>query len=105
MAQLDEGVVSAVINENFKTGAGLPSLVNNLAAINAQSHNKMLDSIREVAFGELVMQRAGLDVSEAVAAKKVSEADLGRSLGELGSAIAALQQIIKTAQSTPPPTP
>lgn len=101
---LNPDIVEAVIGENFKTGAGLPALVNNLLAVNAQAHNKMMDSIREVAFGELVMQRAGLDISEAVAGKKTAEADLSRSVTELNAAIAAIMQLMKGAQTTQPET-
>jgi hypothetical protein len=54
---------------------------------------------------EAIMPRAGVDVTEAVGAKKVAEADLARSVSELGTAVAALQQIVKTAQTTNPQTP
>lgn len=105
MAALDEGVVQSVINSNFKGHADLQTLVTGLAAVNAQSHNKFVDAIREFALGEMVMQRAGIDVEEAISVKKVAEADLSRAVSELGTAIAALQQIIKTAQTTIPVTP
>jgi hypothetical protein len=105
---LDESIVADVANSNFKVVAnaatvGLSQALS-LAAQDAVSHQRVINSIRESALAEALGQRAGIDVTEAVSSKKVAEADLARTVDELGTAIAALQQIIKGAQTTPPPT-
>jgi hypothetical protein len=106
---LNETIVEDVANSNFKvvanaTASGVAQ-AGSIAALNAASHQHALNLISAASITESVMQRAGIDISEATAEKKVSEADLARSVTEMGSAIAALQQIIKTALSTPPVTP
>ena len=109
MAELDPGVLAGVINANFKvisemTTAGLAQ-AGSLSAQNAVAHQHGLNLVQQSVLTEALMQRAGIDVSEGTATKKVAEADLSRSVSELGAAIAALQQIIKGAQTTPPVTP
>ena len=106
---LDETIVDDVANSNFKvvanaTASGVAQ-AGSLAALNAASHQQGLNQITSAFLAEAIMQRAGVDVAEAVGVKKVAESDLSRSVSELGTAIAALQQIIKTAQTTPPITP
>ena len=105
---LNADIVEDIANSNFKVVAGAAAVGLSqalaLAAQDAVSHQRAVNSIREVALGEMLGQRAGIDASEAVSTKKVAEADLARTIDELGSAIAALQQIIKGAQTTPPPT-
>ena len=105
---LDPSVVSSVVNANFKVLAetaqtGLAQ-AGALAAQDAVSHQRSMNMIRESYLMEGLGQRAGLDTAEAVATKKVAEADLSRTVSELGSAIAAIQQLLKGAQTTPPIT-
>lgn len=106
---LDESIVADVANSNFKVVANAiasgVAQAGSLQALNAASHQQGLNQISAAFLAEAIMPRAGIDISEAVGVKKVAEADLSRSVSELGSAIAALQQIIKTAQTTPPITP
>jgi len=63
-----------------------------------------MNLISQAFLAEAVLPRAGVDITEAVGAKKVAEADLARTVDELGTAIAALQQIMKGAQTTRPET-
>ena len=72
-----------------------------LAALNAASHQHSMNLISQAFLAEDMPS----DITEAVGSKKIAEADLARTVDELGTAISALQQIIKTAQSTPPTTP
>lgn len=106
---LNETIIDDVANSNFKvianaTASGVAQ-AGSIAALNAASHQHALNLIQSSFLAEAIMPRAGVDISEAVGTKKVAEADLARTVDELGSAIAALQQIIKTAQTTPPITP
>lgn len=115
MATIDEGILQSVINSNFKVMAEILSSAQaqagaisaNAMAISVQdmiSHQRMTNAYREAFLAESLMTRAGPDIAEAVAAKKLSEADLARSMGELGNLVATLQQTIKGAQTTPPVT-
>lgn len=105
---LNPDIVEDVANSNFKVvsnavAAGMAQ-AGQLAMLNATSHQQELNMINKAFLAEAVLPRAGVDISEAVGVKKVAEADLARTIDELGSAIAALQMIVKAAQTTPPPT-
>jgi hypothetical protein len=105
---LDPGVVESVINSNFKVlgetmSVGLAQ-ANSLAALNATSHQQMINAIRELAIMEAAGQRAGIDLAESVAGKKMSEADLSRTLAELTAVVAQAMQSLKGAQTTRPET-
>lgn len=106
---LDPTIVDDVANSNFKVVANSVASgiaqAGSLAALNAASHQHALNLISQAFLAEAIMPRAGVDIAESVGVKKVAEADLSRSIDELGSAIAALQQIVKGAQTTPPVTP
>ena len=108
MAEVDPGVLSAVINEEVKVVASSPTIalarIMSMLADDAMSHQRVINGIRETAFAETVLQRSGLDVSEASAAKKVSESDLARTVAELASVVASIQQTMKGAQTTRPET-
>jgi len=106
---LNETIVEDVGNSNFKvianaTASGIAQ-AGSIAALNASSHQHALNLISAAFVAESVLPRAGIDVTESTAVKKVAEADLARSVAEMGTAVSALQQIIKTALSTPPVTP
>lgn len=105
---LDQTIVDDVANSNFKVVANAAATgmaqAMALAAQDAVSHQRIINGLRETAFAEATLQRAGIDPSEAAATKKVTESDLGRTVSELGAVVASLQQMIKTAQSTPPET-
>jgi hypothetical protein len=105
---LDETIVADVANSNFKvianaTASGIAQ-AGSLAALNATSNQHSMNLITQAFLAEAILPRAGVDVSEAVGVKKVAEADLARTIDELGAAIAALQQIMKGAQTTRPET-
>ena len=104
MAELDPGVVSSVINANFKSIGDQPALIANAMSMSMQAHNNATNLIREGVLMEALGQRAGLDTTEATAARTIATADLGRSLSEIGAGIAAIQQMVKGAQTTPPVT-
>ena len=106
---LNETIVEDVANSNFKVVANAVSSgiaqAGSIAALNASSHQHGLNLISSAFLAESVLPRAGIDVTEATGVKKVAESDLARSVAEMGTAVSALQQIIKTALTTPPVTP
>lgn len=101
---LDDRVVDAVTNGNFKNIAEMGSITAGIASQNLVSHIRAMDGIREGFMAESMLQRAGNDPAEALSNTRVISADQGKVLAELGASVAALQAIVKTAQTTPPVT-
>lgn len=103
---LNEDVVQSVANENFKVAAGGPTFWTNMSMGDAVSHQRVVNGIREAAFGAMVKSLSEYDIAEALGYKHASSAPVGageRSM-DLGAVVAALQQLIKTAQTTRPET-
>ena len=100
--------IDDVTNTNFKVIAGGPaagsSIAQHLAQIDAVDRQRMLGTIANAAMAEALLQRAGIDVSEAVATSKVVRSDLGEVSAQLSALVAMIQQMMKGAQTTPPPT-
>ena len=97
MANLDPGVVESVINSNFKTLA-------EQVASNTANHQHRLQLIAESSVGQIVNKMNAIDPIEAVATTTALRSDLPGAISALGAATATLQQLIKGAQTTPPPT-
>ena len=105
---LDAGVVDTVINSNFKVVAEGPtagaSLAQHLAAIDAVDRQRTLGVISNAAIMESLLSKAGTDIQEAVANSKIARSDIGEVNTQLNAIVAMIQQMMKGAQSTPPPT-
>ena len=115
MAEVNPQVVDAVTIDSVKmvAGAGAEAqaslarvvssamgiLVNDSVA-SAGRRNAMADA----AMATVLKSMSELDPTEAVAAAKTLSSTLPEVLAQLGSAVAALQQITKAAQTTPPIT-
>lgn len=94
---LDESIVSAVANSNFKTNS-------ELASLNAISHQNRLQLLAESSLGLILERMNTLGPVEASAVHQVNNSNLASKLSELSAAISNTQQMIKGAQSTPPQT-
>lgn len=94
---LDQGVLDAVTNSNFKTLAEMP-------AIGAVGHRSRLDLIAEASLGQILNRMNSLDPTEAAAIAGVVSSDLSEKLGELSASVANAQQLMKGAQTTLPET-
>ena len=98
----------AVANSNYKVVAEGPttgaSLAQHLAAIDAVDRQRTLGVITNAAMMEALGQRSGIDVSEASGTARIAASSTADLMAQLGGVVAALQQIVKTAQSTPPVT-
>jgi len=94
---LDQGVLDAVTNANFKSLA-------EMGTINALGHQNRLNLLAESSLGQILNRMNALDPSEAAAIGGVVSSDMGEKLGELSAAVANAQQLMKGAQSTPPET-
>ena len=108
MAELDNSVVAAFANANFKTIAeaaavGLGQAIA-IQAQNAASHQNRVNVLAEASLAAALKNQTELDPAEAAAIRKVDNADLAKVLAELGSAVAGIQQLMKGAQTTLPET-
>lgn len=97
MASLDPGVVESVINSNFKT-------IAEQVATNTAAHQNRLNLIAESSIGQIVNKMNSLDPVEAASVSTVVRSDLAPAIAALGAAVASIQQYVKAAQTTPPPT-
>jgi len=101
---LDDSVVSAVTNANFKNIAEMGSITAGVASQNLVSHNRAMDQLREAFLAESTLQRAGNDPAEAIANAKTISSDLAGQISQLATAVAGIQQMMKGANLTPPVT-
>lgn len=94
---LDAGTLDAVNNSNFKALAEAQT-------VNMLGHQQRLQILAESSLGQILNRMNALDPSEAAAISGVVSSDLSEKLGELSAAVANAQQLMKGAQTTPPPT-
>jgi hypothetical protein len=116
---VNEAMMSDVVNSDFKVAANSSTKMMDHAVgmtiQNSTNHQQAMQQVLSAFMAEATLGRAGFDVGEAAALKKVTEADLSRSMAELGAVmsnlqgqmgtlVALIQQLMKGAQTTPPPT-
>ena len=94
---LDQGVLDAVTNGNFKT-------VAEMGTLNALGHQNRLNLIAESSLGQILNRMNALDPSEADSISGVVSSDMAEKMGELSAAVASAQQLMKGAQTTLPET-
>ena len=97
MAELDEGILAGVVNSNFKTMA-------EMQVVNALGHQNRMNAIFEASIGQIVNKMNTLDPTEAASVAGVVSSDMAEKMGELGAAVAGIQQLMKGANTTPPET-
>lgn len=102
---LNDSVVEAVTNANFKNIGEMGSITAGVASQNLVSHNRAMDQLREAFLAESTLSRAGNDPTEAIANAKTISSDLASQISNLAASVAAIQQYVKAAQTTPPVTP
>jgi hypothetical protein len=83
---LPDDVRESVAAANFKVVGDSPAVLQNLALANAVAHQQAMNQISQAATGKIV------------------ESIISTQPAEAGADIAALMQLIKAAQTTPPPT-
>lgn len=94
---LDEAILSAVANANFKTMA-------EMATQNAISHQQRLQLISESSLGKILENMNTLDPTESAGISGVISSDLAETISQLAGAVANSQQLMKGAQTTLPET-
>ena len=94
---LDQGVLDAVTNANFKT-------IAEMGTLNALGHQNRLNLIAESSLGQILNRMNSLDPEEAASIAGVVSSDMAEKIGELSAAVASAQQLMKGAQTTIPVT-
>jgi hypothetical protein len=94
---LDESIISAVANANFKSMA-------ELGVQNTLAHQNRLQILAEKALAKSLEAMDTTDITEGLGLAAAQRGDLAKVLIELTAAIASGQQQAKTAQTTPPTT-
>jgi hypothetical protein len=96
-----ESVPDAGANTNFKLYGDAGAAVPLLQSQNSASHANRVSTLAESSLAAWGNRFVTVDVVEAVAAEKMLT---GRHSQGIGEAIALAQILVKTAQTTPPPT-
>ena len=94
---LNADVIEAVANYNFKSNA-------ERATQNMDAHQQRLQLLAEASLAQQLDRMNSLDPAEAASISGVVSSDLAEKIGELSGAVASAQQLMKGAQTTPPPT-
>ena len=94
---LDQGVLDAVTNANFKTLA-------ERIAVNAASHDNRLQLLAEASLGQILNRMNSLDPAQAASIARVHRTPSGDAANDVAAAVALAQQLMKGAQTTPPVT-
>lgn len=94
---LNTDIIEAVANYNFKSNA-------ERSTQNMDAHQQRLQLLAEASLAQQLNRMNSLDPTEAAAISGVVSSDLAEKIGELSGAVASAQQLMKGAQTTPPPT-
>ena len=94
---LDQGVLDSVVNSNFKTLAEQVSS-------NVASHQNRLQILAEKSLAKSLESMDTTSVPEGLGISAAQRGDLSKTIADLSAAVAGIQQMMKGAQTTPPPT-
>lgn len=107
----DQGIVDSVSNADTKTVAEMSAWATAQRMASEVTHAQRLNQIAEGAMQgyaagmtALIKRMTELDVQESASEADIRQSRLSEQIASLGTAVAALQQAIKGAQTTPPPT-
>ena len=112
----DKTIIDTLSVENIKTvaGAGAHSIAVLCHEMGASAARRT--GLADAAYGAMLKRLSELDVQEGAGEQMTATANLpGRQIelssalaqvvAEMGTALGAIQQLVKTAQTTPPVTP
>jgi len=94
---LDQGVLDAVTNANFKAMA-------EMGVQNALAHQNRVNVIAEKAMAKSLESMDTTSVPEGLGLAAAQRGDLAKVVADLGAAVAGVQQLLKGAQTTIPTT-
>lgn len=100
----DQGIIDSVSNANTKTFGDGPAFFAQMMMGDAVAHQRRVNALSETLLGAMGKRLVEVDVQEASAEGKLMSSDLATIVSQLGAAIASIQQLTKSAQTTPPVT-
>lgn len=100
----DQGLIDSVSNANIKTVAEAPAFYMAQSMGDSVAHQRRVNALTETALGAMIKRLVEVDVQESAAEGKLLSSDLANVVSQLGAAVAAIQQLTKSAQTTPPVT-
>lgn len=95
---LDDGVLSAVINSNFK-------ILAESATHGLVGHQTRLQILAEKSLAKSLEMMDTTSVSEGLGEAAAQRGDLAKVVADLAAAVSSMQVSTKGAQTTPPVTP
>jgi len=105
MATIDPSTFEAVNNANYKAFAETGTFMLQQFLQDSVDHRRRVNALSEAHLASALKNMSEVDPTEAIAqVKQLTGNDLGKQMADLGSVVAALQQLVKAAQSTPPET-
>jgi hypothetical protein len=100
-----DSAVEAVNVANVKTVAEMAAWSTAQSMKDHVSHSKRLDILAETYLSRALKSADEVDPEQAAATLKLLTGnDLAQTLSSFGAVVAQLQQMVKTAQTTPPST-
>ena len=103
---VDHEIVKSVAGANFKVLGDTPVILTNMGLENAISHQNRVNVLSETALAAAIKGLSEVDPAEAKSLQSLFTGNqVAEQLANLGASVAAIQEIVKAAQSTPPPTP
>lgn len=102
---VDHEIVKSVAGANFKVLGDTPAILTNMGLENAISHQNRVNVLAENALAASLKNMNEVDPTQAKSLQALFTGNqVAEQLASLGATVAALQEIVKTAQTTPPTT-
>jgi len=95
---LDQGVLDAVTNSNFK-------ILAEQVSTNTAAHQNRLNILAEKALAKSLESMDTMQVGEGLGISAAQRGDLAKQLADLTSVVASMQANVKGVQTIPPVTP
>jgi hypothetical protein len=102
---VDHEIVKSVAGANFKVLGDVPAILTKMGLENAISHQNRVNVLSETALAAALKGLSEVDPTEAKSLQALFTGNqVAEQIASLGAAVAGLQEIVKAAQTTPPPT-
>ena len=100
---VDHEIVKSVAGANFKVLGDTPAMLTTMGLENAVSHQNRVNVLAENALAASLKAMNEVDPAEAKSLQALFTGNqVAEQLANLGASVAAIQEIVKAAQTTPP---
>ena len=104
MAELDDGIVAAIANEELKAIASIPASLANMTMQNMVNSQHNIQSVTNKSLSNSLAAMDRIGMTEAISVGSLQSKDVASLMLTLISALGGSQIATKSAQSTPPET-